>query len=214
MPAVDVKPLLGVDFIAVVIKHRRGQAKDGVRLFLKQLRVRAHQMAGEFGHNFLRQAVDFVVERPVAELQIMENNQVFHAVHHKGDAHRNAHRADRQQFDAAFHPDRPERADAFHRRQANHLRLVEKKLAGIPFAGVHGELRHGLAQQFADWLAGGIISHIKGIHVHHLAVIPGCRVRFHKPTYSMHRVKHKGRPSKMWQLTGGGSHIIGSVDLF
>ena len=119
------------------------------------------------------------MQRAVAELEIMERDQFLDVVHREGHAHRDADGADGQQFDDAFHAHRPERPDAFHRRQADHLRLVEEKLTRTALAGIHGKLRHRLAEQFLDRLAGRVIGHVKGVDVNHLAGVAADRFCFH-----------------------------------
>ena len=101
----------------------------------------------------------------------MKGDEFLNVVHRERHAHGDADGPNGQKFDGALDADRTERADALHGRQADHLRLVEKKLARAALAGIHGELRHRLAEQFTDRLARGVISHVERIDVNDLAPV-------------------------------------------
>jgi len=91
-------------------------------------------MRFEFVHDLLRQTADFIGERTVAEFQIVERDEFSTCSTAKRHAHSDADRTDGQKFDGALDAHRAERAIAFRRRQADHLRLVKKQLARAAFA--------------------------------------------------------------------------------
>jgi hypothetical protein len=103
----------------------------------------------------------------------VEGDEIAEAVHRKGDADGDADRSDGEELDGAFHPHGAEGTEAFQGREADHLGLVEKELAGGTLAGVHLELGDGLAEQLMDGTAGGVVSHVEGIDVNGFAGIPG-----------------------------------------
>jgi hypothetical protein len=111
------------------------------------------------------------VQGAVAELQIVVADEIFDAFDLERHANGNAEGADGQKFDDALDAERTTRADAFERRQADHLRAIKKEMPRAAFAGVHHELRDGLAEQFADGLADHFVRHVKSVDVNHLALV-------------------------------------------
>ena len=90
-------------------------------------------------------------------------------IHREWHAHCDADRADRQEFDRALDADRAERTDAFHRGQTHHLRAMKEQLAWTAAAGVHGEMRDGLAEQLVDGLARRVVGDIERVDIDDLA---------------------------------------------
>ena len=70
-----------------------------------------------------------------------------------------------QEFDGALDADASMRADTFHGGQADHLRAKEKEVARAAFAGVDGELGHGLAEELVHWFALHFVGDVQGEHV-------------------------------------------------
>ena len=82
-----------------------------------------------------------VVQRAVAEFQVVKHHEVLDVIDGKRHTHRDANGADGQEFDGPLDADRAARTDAFHGRQAHHLRLIKEQLLRTALAGVHGELK-------------------------------------------------------------------------
>ena len=61
------------------------------------------------------------------------------------------------------------RADPFQGGQPHHLRLVEKQMPRTAFTGIDNKLSHRLAEQFRDWLARQLVSHIESVNVNDFA---------------------------------------------
>src|SRR5438105_15262691 len=97
---------------------------------------RPDEIAIQFAAHFFRQPANFLVQRPVAELQVMIDDEVLDLPHFKGYAHGDADGTDRQQLDNAFYADGPVRTDAFQRRQTHHLRTVEEEVPRAALAGI------------------------------------------------------------------------------
>lgn len=131
--------------------------------------MRPHVMGLQLRDHLLRQLPHLVMQRAVAELQIVIRHQVLDVFHGKRHTHRDADSAHGQKFDDALNPHRPPRPEAFKWRQPYHLRLVEEKLARTALARVHDELRHRLTEQYVHRLPRHVVSHVEGVNVNHLA---------------------------------------------
>src|SRR6266542_2261596 len=101
-------------------------------------------------------------------MQVVVGNQVFNTIHRKRHPHRDADRPDRQQLDDTLQLDCPVRSDPFHRREPNHLWLVEKVVTRMSPAGVELEGDRLLPEQLINRLARQFISHVVGINIDHL----------------------------------------------
>ena len=133
-------------------------------------------MRCQFAAHLLRQLPHFLVQRAVAELQIVVAHQVLDLLDLERHAHGDADRADGQQLDHALHPHRPVRTDPLQRRQPHHLRPVKEQLPRAALAGIHHELRHRLPEQLAHRLARHLVGHVEGVEIDHLAgVAPDLR---------------------------------------
>ncbi len=141
------------------------------------MRDGADEIGPEFAADFIGELADFILQDAVAELEVVIFYEVLDAADSEGDADGDADGADGKNFDGAFDADGAMRTDAFQRRQADHLRLVKEEVARAALAGVHGKLRDGLAQQFAERLAGHVVRHVKSIDINHFADILAHLVR-------------------------------------
>ena len=101
-----------------------------------------HEIRGQFAAHFLGQMPHFLVQRAVAELEIMIYDEVLDLPHLEWDAYRDAQRSHGQQLDYAIHTNGPVRSDPFQGGQTNHLGTIEKQVPRTAFAGIYYELGH------------------------------------------------------------------------
>src|SRR5882672_7889885 len=106
------EPTFGAKRRFILSLQGRLDAKNGVSLFFGQLRNGTQEIRGELAPDFFGQPANFVVERAVAELQIMVNHQVLDVAHFEWHADGDADRAHRENFDDALEADWAVRADA------------------------------------------------------------------------------------------------------
>ena len=69
----------------------------------------------------------------------------------------------------AFSYDGAERANAFHWREAHHFRAMKEQLTRTAAAGVHGEMRDGLAEQLIDGFARCVVGNVERVDEDNLA---------------------------------------------
>src|SRR4051812_16467626 len=103
-------------------------------------------------------------------MQVMIPDEVLDAIDLERHANGDAERADGQQLDDALEAQRSAGTEAFERRQADHLRAVEKEMARTALAGVDDELRDRLAEQFPHGLPDHFVGDVEGVDINHLAL--------------------------------------------
>jgi hypothetical protein len=130
-------------------------------------------MSLQLGDHFLRETVNLIVQRAIAELQVMESDEVFDMIYREWYAHRDADGPDGQEFDHALDTNRAERTEAFHRWQTHHFRAMEKQLPRTAATGIHGEMRDRLAEQLIERLPCGVVRDIKSVDVNNLPGVTG-----------------------------------------
>src|SRR5579863_773690 len=101
-PAVRPPPVFGVERCAFLRDQWRLDTENRVSLLLGKLRYRPNVERRQLATHFLRQPPHFLVQRTIAELQIVIADEIFDAFNFKWHPNRNAERADRKQFHDAF----------------------------------------------------------------------------------------------------------------
>ena len=167
--AVAFQPIFRAERPAVVSHQRRFDAEHRVGLFFSEMRHRLDKVRRQLTADIFGQMLYFIVERAVAELEFVINNEVLHLLHFERHPDGDADGPDRQELDDPLDADRPIGPEAFQRRQADHLRPVKEELPRAAFAGIDVELRHWLSKQFAHRLALHVIGDIKREDINHFA---------------------------------------------
>ena len=126
---------------------------------------RAHTKRGQLRPHFFRQPPDLLIERTVAELQIVISDQLLNLVNSKGNTHGDADGAHRQEFDDPVHAHGAVWANPFERWQPHHLRSVKEKMPGTAFARINYELCDRLTEQLGNGLPAQFVSYIEGINI-------------------------------------------------
>src|SRR5438034_558207 len=75
--AVGAQPVLGAQTGAILSQQRRFNAKNRVGLFLDQMRHWPDEARSQFVAHFFGQPPHLFMQRPVAELQIVINDQIL-----------------------------------------------------------------------------------------------------------------------------------------
>ena len=100
------QPGLGAEADSVLRSQRRFDAENRVGFLIRKLRHGPDEMRTELAANFFRQPSHFLIQRTVAELEIVERDQLFDMIDREGDPDGDADCADRKQFDDPFHANR------------------------------------------------------------------------------------------------------------
>src|SRR5882724_7039625 len=121
------------------------------------------------------------MQRAIAELQIVINDQVLDFLDLERDSYSDADSANGQQLHHPIHSYRPLRANPLERREPDHLWPVEKQVARTAFTRIDHKLRNGLPEQFANRLSSHLVRDVEGIYVDYFASISFDRKRRHLP---------------------------------
>src|SRR5262249_44572822 len=125
---IGFQPILRAQRRSVFTEQRRFDAEYRVSLLFCEARDRSNEVRRQFPTDLFGAAADFFVKRAVAELQVVELNEVFDLFYLKWNPNRDADCADGKDFDDPLHSDRTMGADPFLWEQADHLRPIKEKM--------------------------------------------------------------------------------------
>jgi hypothetical protein len=116
---------------------------------------------------------DLVVQvRAVGKSQVVIRDEVLDPADLERHAHRDADRADGQEFHRALNPHATAGTEPLERGEADHFRAVERHLPRSALRRVDHELPNRLAEQFADGQPIQLVCDVEGVKVDDFAGEP------------------------------------------